>query len=146
MPKVFDGPITWSGFGNGFGSWRSACRVVVFRDGDRSIVVASDDGAEGTSITNCAEHLAQKTVRQNELDHEKMAWIEHYAHRVPGEDDETLDLVEFKWANGMASKPFWSRIQDKTFKAEILAALKDPEGDLPESFMTRFYEAGFIRR
>jgi hypothetical protein len=78
----------------------------------------------------------------------KMAWIEHYAHKAPGEGEETLDLVEFKWANGTASKPFWSRVRDRDrgFERELLAALKDQEGDLPESFMTRFYEAGFISR
>jgi hypothetical protein len=146
MPRLFDGQASWNGFGDGFGAWKSSCRLVVFREGDRSVVVASDEGAEGTSITNGAEHLAQKTVSQHGLDPAKMAWIEHYAHRTPGEEEETLDLVEFKWANGMASKPKWFRIGDRGFERELLAALKDQEGDLPESFMTRFYEAGFIKR
>lgn len=97
MQKLLDTEYHWKGFGNKFGNWDSFCRIRVFTYGSETIVVASDLGKDtGTSITNCAEHLATNFTRDcRQFVSEKSVWIHHYTRILGDFAEEDFDLVTF---------------------------------------------------
>ena len=75
---------SWTGFGNGLGTWESKCGLIIKQPHPaQTIVVVSDLGEDsGTSITNCAAALATLIVRDFKLNPATITWIEHYpSHR-----------------------------------------------------------------
>ena len=102
---ITDQTFHWKGFGNGFGSWESRCRLrIVEPPSGSTVVVVSDQGMDtGTFITNCAASLATLVVQQFQLDPEDLIWIEHYP-----DSDVECSRVEFVWQGNIAKKTHWS--------------------------------------
>lgn len=125
MQKTVDRVCMWEGFGDpdhNIFKWQSFCRIRVYQDGDRSVVVASDvedyeqypDGT-GTSITNCVENLARMIADTFRLDPEQMTWIEHYPKsdggRFHARDDEfSLVSLNYDLISHTFSRPQWKHI------------------------------------
>ena len=84
----------------------------------------------GTSVTNCAEHLATAMRRQYGLKPEELIWIEHYSqskdHRT-----EDFDLVRFLDMDGDSFRtPVWSRIT-KQGVDDLIAGKRNVEDLIP---------------
>lgn len=133
--KKIDDIFEWKGWGNGFGSWDSKCRVRVYhnQDGeiDREVAVITElKDNKGTSITNCIEFLTVLLVNKYELTLNKLTIVEHYeaehAHRGLKDivvRDETFSVVGFSVVPGPPSplapkerrirlcNPTWKRIK-----------------------------------
>lgn len=116
---TIDQTYRWQGFGDGFGKWESRCRLRIFRSHPEAIVVvASDQGGDtGTTITNCAEHLATAVVKEYAVDPAVLTWIEH----LP-ESEAQFSLVEFDWSDRQkASRPRWRYLTRE--EAEAIAGM-----------------------
>lgn len=124
MPSMVDETYTWRGFGNGFGKWDSRCRIRVFRPHPEQIVVIASDLGEdsGTSITNCAEGLANLVVRDFALDPDLLLWIEHYPYYRQEDPKAEFSRVQFAWSGCQATKARWSPISRQ--EAEALCGCK----------------------
>ncbi len=102
MKKTIDRTCFWESFGERGANckWESVCRIRIYEEGDRAVVVATDvddpvaypDGT-GTSITNCAENLARMICETFGLNPEQMTWIENYPRKAT--DPTDLPPVEF---------------------------------------------------
>ena len=102
MQKTIDRTCFWEGFGERGPNfkWESVCRIRIYEDEDRAVVVASDvadpvvyPNGTGTSITNCVENLARMVCETFGLNPEQMTWIEHYPRKAT--DPTDLPPVEF---------------------------------------------------
>jgi hypothetical protein len=61
---MIDPLFRWRGFGDGFGTWESKCRLRIYEAPARAVVIATElPENTGTSITNAAEHLATLVVK-----------------------------------------------------------------------------------
>lgn len=121
MKKTIDRTCFWEGFGErgSNGNWESVCRIRIYEEGDRAVVVATDiddavaypDGT-GTSITNCVENLARMVCETFGLTPEQMTLIEHYPPRPDDKFDvptAEFSLVRFTYnpRSGTFSQPSW---------------------------------------
>jgi hypothetical protein len=121
MRKTIDRTCFWEGFGErgSNGKWESVCRIRIYEEGDRAVVVAADvadpvayPNGTGTSITNCADHLARMVCETFGLDPERMIWVEHYPQRPDDKSDvptAEFSLVRFTYnpRTGTFSQPSW---------------------------------------
>jgi hypothetical protein len=116
MTVLIDQTYHWQGFGNGVGTWLSQCRIRVFQPHpEHTVVIASDLGGDnGTSITNCADHLASLVVQEFQLDPAALTWIEH----LP-DSSAAFSLVEFDWLGTIASFPRWSHLHPEQVEALV---------------------------
>jgi len=119
MLLAVDEIYTWTGFGNGFCNWDSRCRIRIFRPHPEQIVViASDLGQDsGTSITNCADHLATLVVRDFALDPTLLLWIEHYPCNRQEDPQVEFSRVHFSWSGRKATKARWSPMSQQEAEA-----------------------------
>jgi hypothetical protein len=63
----------------GFWGCASKCRIRIYRNGDKDIIIATElPDNPGTSVTNFAEHLAKLVVLKFKLNLCRLVWIEHY--------------------------------------------------------------------
>jgi hypothetical protein len=122
MSTLIDQTYYWQGHGNGVGLWQSKCRLRIFQPHPEStIVLVSDLGADcGTSITDCADHLASLIVTEFRLDPEALTWIEH----LPDSESE-FSLVEFDWLGTIAISPRWSYLTPERVEALIGQSLRE---------------------
>ena len=135
MQKTIDRTCFWEGFGERGPNfkWESVCRIRIYEEGDRAVVVATDiddpvaysDGT-GTSITNCAENLARMVCETFALDPERIVWIENYPQKTT--DPADLPPVEFSLVRfaynrrtGTFSQPSWKYLP----RAEAVALTGD---------------------
>lgn len=85
-----------------------ACRVRLFQTGNEYVLVATDNG---TGITRTIDRIATVMVRRWEIEPNCLLVVEHYdyqfAHRAPGEPEETFAYVGFDWNKCTAHDPTW---------------------------------------
>lgn len=102
MKKIIDRTCFWEGFGERGPNfkWESVCRIRIYEEGKRTVVVASDvsdsqlyPNGTGTSITNCAENLARMVCDTYGLDPRQLVWLEQYPQQAT--DPSDLPAVEF---------------------------------------------------
>ncbi len=98
----------------GFGNCDSKCGLKIYQQPDRAIVLMTElPDNEGTSVTNCAEHLATKIREQYlaDLQIQNIIWIEHYPkNKKNGNFEDTYDLVNLKWDGAEFYSPSWEPI------------------------------------
>jgi hypothetical protein len=107
---MIDTRFRWRGFGNGFGTWESLCRLRIYETPEQAVVIATElPENTGTSITNAVESLAMMVVEQYELRPHTLVWIEHYpAHRdLP----ETFARVQLAWEGQRFYAPRWRHLE-----------------------------------
>ncbi|MBN2080215.1 MAG: hypothetical protein JW838_14695 [Spirochaetes bacterium] len=98
------------------GQWDvpSRCGLRIIRKGDRDIVVVTELHEEnpGTSVTACAESLAEQIVGEFGLDPEKLLYIEQNPDRGSRLEHyrETFDIVHFSREGARFTEPDWERI------------------------------------
>lgn len=135
MRKTIDRTCFWEGFGERGSNfkWEAVCRILIYEEGDRAVVVATDiddpqtypDGT-GTSITNCAENLARMICETFGLNPEQMTWVENYPRKVTDPPDllpVEFSLVRFTYnaRTGTFSQPSWKYLP----RAEAVALTGD---------------------
>ena len=80
----------------------SFCYIDIHENKDFTVVIATephhDEEGAGTSVTNCAEHIATEVCKKFDIPMEKLIWIEHYGRESfhSRDREETWDLVSFK--------------------------------------------------
>ncbi len=99
MQKKIDEIFHWKGFWN----CDSSCRMEIFSSSENSVVVATDLGNEGTSITNDAEKLIKLVCDRYQLNPQKTIWIEYYP--ASGSFAESFSKVALPAIQGC--KPEW---------------------------------------
>src|SRR4051794_37814330 len=95
----------------------SLCRLRIYADPHPPTVVVATECPDnpGTSVTDAAERLAARVVRQFGLDPDCLLWIEHHPDRAHyggrPQFPERFDRVEFRRGrDGSFRKPRWSPI------------------------------------
>jgi hypothetical protein len=112
---VYDNFYTYSG--NGMLRQESLCHVKILSNEDRTVVVITEAPQnKGMSITNAAEEIATKIVKEFKLPLEKTTWIEHYVHSDVFDGEETYDQIVFIWNNKKAASPRWNPMPKMTFE------------------------------
>ena len=119
---IHDGIYHWEGWGGTLKLGSGSCRLRIFNlEEDRTghlihmrpmIVVVSDIPDMKMSIRSCAGHIATGITREFGIEHQRMLYVEYYPATRYGERQELviaeiLEMVEFKWHEGMAMHPKW---------------------------------------
>ena len=71
----------WLGFADGRGNWQSSCQIRIFKLHPEQVFVVLEGSpdCEGTSVTNCVEHLLPKIAKEFALDPIITVWL-HLEH------------------------------------------------------------------
>ena len=116
MGVTIDQRYVWQGFANDTGNWQSACRLRVFTPHPEQVFVVLSDGAgdgEGTSISNCAEHLLPRIAKEFNLNPAITVWLHHY-QGCGGE--VTISQINLSISDQGRRMAHWEPVQKK--KAE----------------------------
>lgn len=106
--KITDEIFQWKGWANGYGNWISFCRIRIYQDQGKTIVIASDCGPEsGTSITNCVENLVPLVMINYQLNPYQTFWIEHYPQSQCKDFDESFSEVLLHRKGNKLCNPIW---------------------------------------
>jgi hypothetical protein len=110
----------------GLHGFESRCKLRIFDTGDRTVVIATElEDNPGTTITNYADQLATQIIMEFNIKPDSLIWIEHYPARPEIGEQETFDLISFKWNGTRYIKPEWYHIE-KSMLDKIIGE------DLPE--------------
>jgi hypothetical protein len=96
---------------------KANCHLQILQDKTTTIVIATELATNpGMSITNAAEVLASKVVRQFHLDPKTTRFIEHYGqesydHEEGRKRADTFDEITFSWNGTVATEPKWKPIK-----------------------------------
>jgi hypothetical protein len=114
---IHDDIFRWEGWGGKLRLGSGMCRLRIFdlREGDAKalshlrpiIVVVADIPESPMSIRSCSGHIITSVTRQFSIDPSRMIYIEYYASKTYGENDEhqipeRFEIVEFSWHEGRA--------------------------------------------
>ena len=95
----------------GFGIHLSKCRVQIWEDAAKNVVLFSDIN-KGTSVTNASEQIAQE-IKPN-LTRIAVRFFETYPH-----NDSEYDEISYTIRDGEYSSPDWKRMPYGEFKQLI---------------------------
>lgn len=85
------------------------------------VIVTELASNEGTSITSCAEHLAEQITQKYNIDPKNLVWIEHFGvqsysdhwmYQIYNEGKERFDLVTFDILEGKFSNARRKRLSE----------------------------------
>jgi hypothetical protein len=98
----------------GFRGCDSSCDIQVHRrsNGKHILVATELPDNPGTSVTNCAEHLATAMRKEYRLKPEDVIWIEHYPE-AKDRRKESFNLVRFAVVGDTFRTPVWTRITEQ---------------------------------
>jgi hypothetical protein len=109
----------------GFHGCDASCKLEILSlvDGRTAVIATEVKNNPGTSITNCAEHLAYWVCIEFEIDPLRLIWIEHYGY--PSETGphipRTYDLVQFHILpaghDAVFAHPAWRPMQPADWRA-----------------------------
>ncbi len=91
----------------------AVCHLRILQNRTTTIVIATELATNpGMSITNAAEVLASKIVKQFHLDPKNTRFIEHYGqesydYEKGRERADTYDVITFTWKDTTALQPVW---------------------------------------
>ena len=131
----------------GFWGCDSCCDIEAHRRGDGKYVFIATELPDnpGTSVTNCAGHLATAMRRQYGLDAEEVIWIEHYPE-AKHRRKEDFDLVRFAAMEGESFRsPVWTRITEEAVH-ELIAGVRNVEDLVPRRTNDRHARQNGLRR
>lgn len=119
---VYDQIYIWKGWGGKLRLGSGKCRLRIYdlkKDNMKEltylrpiIVVVTDVPESKMSIRSCAGHIATMVVKDFNIDHNRMLWIEYYPERAYGSlkmhvIQESYEAVEFAWHKDKAIEPKW---------------------------------------
>lgn len=105
----------------------SSCDITIYRAIQLVVVGETSEGMSRSAgaVTNAAEIIATELVRQQNLDPQRMLYIEHYPEaQRPQPYGESYDLVTFTWDGNQARNPEWRHLTVDEFN-EILDTVAD---------------------
>lgn len=103
MKKIQDFNHSYKGFGN----CDSECRVTIWEDATKNVVLFTDLG-KGTSVTNFSEHLANQI--KGHLTKGNVRFFETYPH------SEQPDEITYDMRGGQYCVPSWKPITSTAFQ------------------------------
>ncbi len=98
------------------------CHLRILQDKTTTVVIATELATNpGMSITNAAEVLASKIIRQFHLNPKTTRFIEHYGQESYDYEEgrkraDTYDEVAFSWNGSVATQPKWKPADAKEMK------------------------------
>lgn len=107
---------------------KAVCFLRVLQDKTKTIVIATELATNpGMSVTNAAEVLAGKIVKQFDLEPKHTRFIEHYGRESyhsekNREREDTFDEITFTWNGTIALGPVWKPADAKEMK-KLLTSL-----------------------
>ena len=119
---IYDDIYAWKGWGGKLRLGSGKCRLLIYdlkKDNTKEltylrpiIVVVTDVPESKMSIRSCAGHIATMVVKDFNIDHNRMLWIECYPERAYGSRkmhviQESYEAVEFAWLKDKAIQPKW---------------------------------------
>lgn len=143
---IYDGLLSWDGWGGEFRLVAGQCRLWIFDLRDEAdpgltmlnpmLAVVSDlpenYGKPGVmTVRSCAAQIATKVAKQFSIKPQRLQYIEYYRARRYGMNNEhtigeKFDRVRFQWHDQRALNPRWEALQDP-LKAVVAQLLKGEE-------------------
>ena len=119
----------------GYRGCRSFCGldVVLENDGAALVICTEQWDNPGTSVTNRAEHIANRVCRENGLDPRRLIWVEHYPERGHPRRPRpaTWSRVTFRFdaASNALVDPEWRYFEAEEVERLRAAVLRGSEGE-----------------
>jgi hypothetical protein len=111
---------------------KANCFLRILQDRTTSIVIATELATNpGMSITNAAEVLASKVIKQFHLNPKTTRFIEHYGKASYDSEEgrkraDTFDEVTFLWTGTVAMQPKWKPLDAKEMKNLLKNSKRKP--------------------